>query len=90
MSVLPSTVRETSGDAVVHVETWPTSAATANQINRPAQRMSLITHNQQHLLRAHQDVITVLACIDSPFRGGMISGDRAGVLKVWRVESSEH
>jgi phosphoinositide-3-kinase regulatory subunit 4 len=47
--------------------------------------MSLITNNQQNLLKAHQDSITALACIDSPFRGGIVSGDRAGVIKVWRV-----
>lgn len=67
-----------------NVETW--STATNNHNNRPAQRMSLINHNQQDLLKAHQDTITALACLDSPFRGGIVSGDRAGVIKVWKVE----
>ncbi|KAJ7865275.1 hypothetical protein B0H13DRAFT_2067981, partial [Mycena leptocephala] len=39
-----------------------------------------------NLLKSHQDVVTALACIESPFRGGIVSGDRAGVIKVWRVE----
>jgi phosphoinositide-3-kinase, regulatory subunit 4 len=65
------------------------SSTSGGQNNRPQQRMSLITHHQQSLLKSHQDVITTLACIDSPFRGGIVSGDRAGVIKVWRVESAE-
>ncbi|TFL03877.1 hypothetical protein BDV98DRAFT_525538, partial [Pterulicium gracile] len=72
-----------------HVETWPTSANSARLSNRPTQRMSLITHDQQNLLKAHRDVITALACIDSPFRGGIVSGDRSGVVKVWRVDAAD-
>ena len=68
----------------MYVETYISS--TANQSNRPPQRLSLINHNQQNLMRAHQDTVTVVACVDSPFKGGLISGDRAGILKVWRVE----
>ena len=37
-------------------------------------------------MRGHQDTVTALACIDSPFRGGIVSGDRSGAVKVWRVE----
>jgi phosphoinositide-3-kinase regulatory subunit 4 len=51
--------------------------------------MSLITNSQQRLLKFHQDVITALACIDSPFRGGIVSGDRSGVIKVWKVENAD-
>jgi len=76
-----------TGKAACHVETWP--AASGNHNNRPAQRISLITQSQQTLLKSHLDVITALACIDSPFRGGIISADRAGVIKVWRVEGVE-
>ncbi|KAF5325055.1 hypothetical protein D9619_009624 [Psilocybe cf. subviscida] len=67
------------------VETWP-RVSSSSSANRPPQRISLITHSQQQLLKAHQDVVTALACIDAPFRGGIISGDRAGVIKVWRVD----
>lgn len=68
-----------------HVETWQTPPG--GQSNRPPQRMSLINTSQQTLLKAHQDTVTALACIDSPFRGGIVSGDRSGVIKVWRVDA---
>ncbi|KAG7095893.1 hypothetical protein E1B28_006581 [Marasmius oreades] len=78
----------TTDTACTHLETWPTTGSSA-QSNRPQQRMSLITHTQQDLLKSHQDVITALVCIDSPFRCGIVSGDRAGVIKVWRVDAGE-
>ena len=78
-----------SGTASTYIEMWPPSAASSGQGNRAPQRMALITHNQQNLLKSHQDVVTALACIDSPFRGGIVSGDRAGIIKVWRVEPGE-
>ncbi|KAI6038614.1 hypothetical protein EDC04DRAFT_2896147 [Pisolithus marmoratus] len=80
-----SAVRSSDETVTANVETWVHSPTSSNQNNRAAQRMSTITHNQQNLLRAHHDIITTLACIDSPFRGGIVSGDRAGVIKVWRV-----
>ncbi|KAJ7253059.1 hypothetical protein B0H12DRAFT_1117273 [Mycena haematopus] len=83
----PSFSTTSSSTASTYVETWPSTAVSGSQSNRPAQRMSLITHNQQNLLKSHQDVITTLTCIDSPFRGGIVSGDRAGVIKIWRVEA---
>lgn len=66
------------------IEDW--STAGGSSANKPTQRMSLITHTQQNLLKSHQDVISALACFDAPFRGGIVSGDRAGVIKVWRVD----
>jgi len=83
-----STSTSTNGGATTFVETWPPAPATSSS-SRPPQRISLITHSQQILLKNHHDVITALACVDSPFRGGLISGDRAGVIKVWRVEQVE-
>jgi phosphoinositide-3-kinase regulatory subunit 4 len=71
------------------VETWPRVPPSSSS-TRASQRISLITHSQQQLLKNHQDVVTALTCIDSPFRGGIVSGDRAGVIKVWRVEQIEH
>ncbi|EJD02926.1 uncharacterized protein FOMMEDRAFT_123012 [Fomitiporia mediterranea MF3/22] len=50
------------------------------------QRASLIMSHQSNLLRAHQDCVRAVACLDAPFRGGILTGDRAGVIKVWRVE----
>ena len=84
-----STVQSLNGAVTSHVETWVQSSSAANQNNRAPQRMSMITHHQQNLLKSHQDIITALACIDAPFRGGIVSGDRAGVLKVWRVGSGD-
>lgn len=83
-----STVHSSSGAVSAHVETWLNSASASLQ-NRPPQRLSLINNNQQNLLKAHQDTITSLICIDSPFRGGIVSGDRAGAVKVWRIETLE-
>jgi len=85
-----SIVRSSISSASTNVEIWPDLTILASNANRPPQRMSLITHNQQNLLKSHQDIITSLACIDSPFRGGIVSGDRAGVIKVWRIDSSDH
>ncbi|KAH0578433.1 hypothetical protein H2248_003581 [Termitomyces sp. 'cryptogamus'] len=82
----PSYQAFSTGSASTYVETWPPASSAASQSNRAPQRMSLITQSQQNLLRSHQDVITALASLESPFRGGIITGDRAGVVKVWRVE----
>lgn len=87
---ISSVVRSSTGAASANVETWPKSSTLANNANRPSQRMSLITNNQQNLLKSHQDVVTALACIDSPFKGGIVSGDRAGVIKVWRIDGYDH
>jgi phosphoinositide-3-kinase, regulatory subunit 4 len=70
-----------------HFESWPASARRGTHL--PPQRIALINASQQDLLRAHQDTITALACIDAPFRGGIVSGDRAGVIKVWRVDGTD-
>ncbi|KAF8579068.1 ARM repeat-containing protein [Ramaria rubella] len=83
-----ATIRTPTKTALVHVETSGRHGGGqyGNQNQRAASRTNLITHHQQSLLKAHQDCITALACIDSPFRGGIVSGDRAGVVKIWRVE----
>ena len=77
------------GYSTSFVETWARPTSGQSQSNRPPQRMSLITNNQQNLLKAHQDSITALVCVDSPFRGGIVSGDRAGVIKVLRIEGAD-
>ncbi|KAH8101738.1 hypothetical protein BXZ70DRAFT_970824 [Cristinia sonorae] len=82
-----SVVRGATSGTSTYVETW--SGANPNHSNRPAQRLSLINQNQHNLMRAHQDTITALLSIESPFRGGIVSGDRAGVLKVWRIEGPD-
>jgi len=83
-----SSVLSSSGSTTGYIETWANSAQSSSQQNRPPQRMTLLSNNQQNLLRSHQDTITALTCIDSPFRCGIISGDRAGSIKVWRVDGT--
>ncbi|KAI0050276.1 ARM repeat-containing protein [Auriscalpium vulgare] len=84
-----STIAFSNASTTTHVETWVNSAQQSSQQNRPAQRMALLNGSQQNLLKPHQDTITALACIDSPFRGGLVSADRAGVIKVWRVDGAD-
>ncbi|KAF9045254.1 hypothetical protein BJ165DRAFT_1476337 [Panaeolus papilionaceus] len=81
----PSYSTSSSGPTTAHVESWPRTPA-STVANRPPQRISLITHSQNNLLKGHHDVITAVTCIDSPFRGGIVTGDRTGLIKVWRVE----
>lgn len=72
----------------MHVETL----ASSSQINNTAggaQRSAHVQGHQRNLLRAHQDQVTAIACVDSPFRGCIISGDRSGAIKVWRVDDIE-
>ncbi|KAN0103594.1 ARM repeat-containing protein [Russula decolorans] len=83
-----SSTSSSSSSTTSFVETWTSSAQASSQQNRPPQRMMLLSNNQQNLLRPHQDTITALACIDSPFRCGIVSGDRAGGIKVWRVDGT--
>jgi len=66
--------------------TWTTYTEarqqTKNTSSNKSQRAQLIAHNQQTLLRAHQDAIQSLALLELPFRC-IVSGDRSGVIKVW-------
>jgi len=68
----------------VHTETWKETPI--NALNSGGYRPALLTQHQSTLLKNHQDCITSIACIDYPFRGGIITGDRSGVLKVWKIE----
>jgi phosphoinositide-3-kinase regulatory subunit 4 len=76
------------GAFALYTEAWPPRAANS-AANRPTARRALVDSSQQALLRAHADTICALASIDTPFRGGLISGDRAGVIKVWRIEGAD-
>ncbi|EIN14505.1 hypothetical protein PUNSTDRAFT_96429 [Punctularia strigosozonata HHB-11173 SS5] len=78
---------EADGRRTTYAETWPSLGG--GQTHRPPQRISLINQGQQNLLKSHQDTVSALACIDSPFRGGIVSGDRLGVIKVWRVDGAD-
>lgn len=79
---------QTSEDPQVYIENIPSSISSAANLGG-GQRSSLITGHQHDLLKAHKDSISSIVCIDSPFRGGIISGDRSGVIKVWRVEGMD-
>jgi phosphoinositide-3-kinase regulatory subunit 4 len=46
----------------------------------------MISTHQQQLHKSHQDCVTALALLDSPFRGCVVSGDRSGTIKVLRVD----
>jgi len=76
---------QSSEDTQLYIESIPSPASSAANLGG-GQRSSLITGHQHDLLKAHKDSISSIVCIDSPFRGGIISGDRSGVVKVWRVE----
>ncbi|TDL19537.1 ARM repeat-containing protein [Rickenella mellea] len=84
-----STSRSPSDASSTHVETV-SDHLSMNTSTGGRQRSAVITQHQQNLLKAHQDCITTVACIDSPFRGGIVTGDRAGVIKVWRVEGLDN
>jgi len=71
--------------STIHTESYLSQAS--SKLDRPSLRTSLIGQHQQQLLKGHQDCITAIACLDVPFKCGIISGDRTGVVKVFRVES---
>ncbi|GAA6002182.1 hypothetical protein JCM10207_003113 [Rhodosporidiobolus poonsookiae] len=84
-----STLRPT-----LHLESppaQPSAPSSSSSTSRPSRaahppprvhRSTLIANSQQQLLRAHQEAITALAVVDLPFRC-VVSGDRAGVVKVF-------
>ncbi|ORX34648.1 hypothetical protein BD324DRAFT_634336 [Kockovaella imperatae] len=50
-----------------------------------SERQSNSARGQQPL-RPHYDAICALASVETPFSSCIISGDRSGVIKVWRME----
>jgi len=80
------TIKGTSETKAIHLETWTSNSSQGNGTNRAPRRTVLVNGHQQNLLKAHQDCITAVACVDSPFRGGIITGDRSGVIKVFRMD----
>ncbi|CAG8669801.1 2528_t:CDS:2 [Acaulospora colombiana] len=86
---LERTIRSNVDSPPSHTEIWSHYDAKEREKHRSTARPSLIGHYQQTLLKSHQDCITAIACIDSPFRGGVVSADRSGVIKVYRVSESE-
>ncbi|KAH8119146.1 hypothetical protein DFH11DRAFT_1838620 [Phellopilus nigrolimitatus] len=84
-STIPASSEGAGTTTTLHIET-PSPNLLQLAPGAAGQRSSLITGHQASLLKAHQDCVTAVACIDSPFRGGIVTGDRAGVIKVWRVD----
>ncbi|KAG8809460.1 Serine/threonine-protein kinase [Serendipita sp. 399] len=84
-----STIRSTIDSPPSHTEIWSHLGPREKERQRNATRSNFIGHYQQELLRSHRDCITAIACIDSPFRGGIVSADRSGVIKVYRVLEGE-
>jgi phosphoinositide-3-kinase regulatory subunit 4 len=41
---------------------------------------------QRQPLRPHYDAIAALGAVETPFSSCVISGDRSGIVKVWRME----
>jgi phosphoinositide-3-kinase regulatory subunit 4 len=41
---------------------------------------------QRQPLRPHYDAICAVGTVETPFSSCVISADRSGVIKVWRVE----
>ncbi|KIM24835.1 hypothetical protein M408DRAFT_227086 [Serendipita vermifera MAFF 305830] len=84
-----STIRSTVDSPPSHTEIWSNYDAREKERQRSSKRPSVIGHHQQDALKSHHDAITAIVCIDSPFRGGIVSGDRSGIIKVYRVLEAE-
>jgi len=81
----PSFRTEEQSDSVkVHSEVWGGHRFEKRLLSRS----NLLASHQQEMLKAHQDSIVAIACIQYPFRGGIITADASGGLKVWRVETT--
>lgn len=59
------------------------SAAAAAATERGAQHAA---NTQRQPLRPHYDVICTLGLVETPYSSCIISADRSGVIKVWRME----
>lgn len=88
-SQFPSTIRDSSGGSPRHAETWQNWQETSHDRKKNTFRSRLIGQHQKDLLQAHQDCVSAVCYIDSPFRGGIISGDRSGYIKIFKVSLGE-
>ncbi|KDN46573.1 hypothetical protein RSAG8_04226, partial [Rhizoctonia solani AG-8 WAC10335] len=70
---------------VTHTITFPHPSATPAQ-NRGQSRSMLTAQHHQTVMKGHSDAISALACIDLPFKGGIVSGDASGALKVFKMD----
>ncbi|EIW67963.1 hypothetical protein TREMEDRAFT_44965 [Tremella mesenterica DSM 1558] len=51
---------------------------------QPSDRHAVLTHRQP--LRPHYDAICALGAVETSFSSCVITGDRSGLIKVWRLE----
>ncbi|CAE7123924.1 unnamed protein product [Rhizoctonia solani] len=76
---------DAQGAAAAHTVTFPHPSATPAQ-NRGQSRSTLTAQHHQTVMKGHTDAVTALACVDLPFKGGIVSGDASGALKVFKME----
>ncbi|KAG8768849.1 Serine/threonine-protein kinase [Ceratobasidium sp. 428] len=75
---------ESSG-AIAYIATFPDPNLPLAP-GRGQTRSGLAAQHHQTVMKGHTDSITTLACIDTPFKGGIVSGDAAGAIKVFKME----
>lgn len=68
-----------------HTVTFP-NPASAPTPGRGQSRSTLTAQQHQSVMKGHTDAVVALACIDTPFKGGIVSGDAAGAIKVFKIE----
>lgn len=66
----------------VYLESPPLTRSRQSGSTTKVHRSTLIANSQQQMLKGHKEAVTALAIIDLPFRC-IVSGDRAGVIKVF-------
>lgn len=54
----------------------------------PAEVRGHAANSQRQALRPHYDAICALGVVETPFSSCVVSADRSGVIKVWRMEGS--
>lgn len=89
LSYFPRTISYPSGGSPHHTETWQNWQETSHDRKKNTFRSRLIGQHQKELLQAHQDCISAVCYIDSPFRGGIVSADRSGYIKIFKVSLTE-
>ncbi|KAF8607280.1 ARM repeat-containing protein, partial [Ceratobasidium sp. AG-I] len=67
-----------------HTVTFP-NPASAPVPGRGQSRSTLTAQQHQSVMKGHTDAVVALACIDTPFKGGIVSGDAAGAIKVFKI-----
>ncbi|KAH7106720.1 ARM repeat-containing protein [Auriculariales sp. MPI-PUGE-AT-0066] len=80
------TLRAGPEGLTTHLETAAPQGGSTSSATKARKSSNVINQHQYTLLKAHQDCITAVACFDVPFKGGIVTGDRSGVLKIFRMD----